>query len=59
MGIVMTAFVIFLQVQDFSGLKSINEAAFDQYQRWKPRQVDPSVPVAVVDIDVRSLEELG
>lgn len=59
LGMLMTAVVIFLQVQDFSGLKSVNEAAFDQYQRWKPRQIDPSVPVAVVDIDVRSLEELG
>ncbi len=59
LGLALTGLVIFLQIMDYSGLKSVNEAAFDQYQRWKPRQVDPSVPVAVVDIDVRSLQELG
>lgn len=59
LGLALTGFVIFLQVKDYTGLKSVNEAAFDQYQRWKPRQVDPSVPVAVVDIDVQSLEKLG
>ena len=59
LGMLMTAIVITLQVMDFNGLKAVNEAAFDQYQRWKPRQLDDSVPVAVVDIDVRSLEELG
>ncbi|WP_340108851.1 adenylate/guanylate cyclase domain-containing protein [Pikeienuella sp. HZG-20] len=48
-----------LQIADPAGLRAVNEAAFDQYQRWKPRQVDPSVPVAVVDIDVRSLQALG
>lgn len=58
-GMAMTGLVITLQVYDFSGLKAINEAAFDQYQRLKPRQVDPAVPVAVVDLDVRSLEEVG
>ncbi len=59
LGMVITGFVVFLQVQDFSGLRQLNEAAFDQYQRMKPRQVDPSVPVAVVDIDEASLKELG
>ncbi len=59
LGLALTGFVIFLQVQDYSGLKQMNEAAFDQFQRWKPRQIDPSVPVAVVDIDEASLEALG
>ena len=58
-GIGATAVVLALQVQDFGGLKAVNEAAYDQYQRWKPRQVDPSVPVVVADIDVRALSELG
>lgn len=58
-GLGVTGLVLFLQMQDWSGLRSMNEAAFDQYQRWKPRQVDPSVPVLVVDIDVRSLTALG
>lgn len=58
-GVIATALVLVLQHQDFSGLKAVNEAAFDQYQILKPRQIDPSVPVAVVDIDVASLKELG
>lgn len=58
-GLAATAFVIFLQAMDFGGLKAVNEAAFDQYQRWKPRTKDPASPVRVVDIDVQSLQELG
>ena len=58
-GLAATAFVLALQTLDFGGLKAVNEAAFDEYQRQKPRQIDPSVPVTVVDIDVRSLAELG
>lgn len=58
-GLFATALVLALQVYDPAGLRSINEAAYDQYQRLKPRQIDPSVPVAVVDIDVRSLQALG
>lgn len=58
-GLGATAFVLALQTWDFGGLKAVNEAAFDEYQRQKPRQIDPSVPVRVVDIDVRSLAELG
>lgn len=58
-GVAATATALALQVLDANGLKAVNEAAYDQYQRWKPRQIDPSVPVTVVDIDVRSLRELG
>ncbi len=59
LGLALTGFVIFLQVQDFSGFRQMNEAAFDEFQRIKPRQIDPSVPVMVVDIDEASLGELG
>ena len=59
LGLALTGFVIFLQVQDFSGFRQLNEAAFDRLQRIKPRQIDPSVPVMVVDIDEASLRELG
>lgn len=59
LGLALTGFVVFLQVQDFAGLRQINEAAFDQMQRAKPRTIDPSVPIAVVDIDEESLKELG
>lgn len=58
-GLAATGLVLALQYYNFSGLRAINDAAFDQYQRWKPRQIDPSVPVAVVDIDVASLKALG
>lgn len=59
LGLMLTGFVIFLQVQDFSGFRQLNEAAFDEFQRIKPRQIDPSVPVMVIDIDEASLGELG
>ncbi len=58
-GLIATAMILGLQVWNPTGLRAINEAAFDQYQRLKPRQVDPSAPVLVVDIDVRSLQTLG
>lgn len=59
LGLLMTGAVLALHIVSPGGLRAINEAAFDQFQRLKPRQVDPSVPVAVVDIDVRSLQALG
>lgn len=58
-GLIATALILGLQVWNPAGLRAVNEAAFDQYQRLKPRQVDPSAPVLVVDIDVRSLQALG
>lgn len=58
-GIGATAVVLGMQVQGVGVFKTLNESAFDQYQRWKPRQIDPSVPVVVADIDVRALRELG
>ncbi|MFV0474918.1 MAG: CHASE2 domain-containing protein, partial [Pikeienuella sp.] len=58
-GLGATVLVLALQVMNPAGLRAVNEAAFDQYQRLKPRQIDLSVPVAVVDIDVKSLRALG
>ena len=50
--------------------RALEEAVFDQYQRWQPRpyqkedpdnpgQLLPPPPVLVVDIDEQSLEEMG
>lgn len=58
-GLMATAFVLALQVMNPPGLHALNEAAFDEYQRLKPRQVDPASPVAVIDIDLGSLQTLG
>ena len=55
LAIVMTVVSI---VSD-EDVRAIEENVFDQYQRWKPRQYDPSVPVRVIDIDEDSLRELG
>ncbi|MFK7944248.1 MAG: CHASE2 domain-containing protein, partial [Paracoccaceae bacterium] len=55
LGVVMT-FVSIFSVND---VREIEETVFDQYQRWKPREYDPSIPVRVIDIDEESLERLG
>ena len=39
--------------------QSVHETVFDQYQNWKPREYNPDSPVRVIDIDDRSLAELG
>ncbi len=38
---------------------AIEEAVFDQYQRWQPRTYDPDSPVRVVDIDEELLRQIG
>ena len=40
-------------------IEAVEEAIFDQYQRWEPRAYDPDGVVRVVDIDEASLRELG
>ncbi|MEM8755277.1 MAG: CHASE2 domain-containing protein, partial [Pseudomonadota bacterium] len=63
LGFALTLFALvlhgFAEGNRLPALRALNEAAFDQLQLAKPRQIDPSVPVAVVDIDVESLAALG
>ncbi|MEM7270519.1 MAG: CHASE2 domain-containing protein, partial [Pseudomonadota bacterium] len=58
-GLIITGAVIGIQAFELPAFRAVNEAAFDQYQRWKPRKIDPAAPVAVVDIDEASLQALG
>ena len=66
LGTVFTTFAVF----PTSETEALEEAVFDQYQRWKPRpyqkedpdnpgQLLPPPPVLVIDIDEQSLEEMG
>ncbi len=47
-----------LRIWDPAPVEILRLQAFDQYQRWLPRQQGPAT-VIVVDIDEASLEELG
>jgi adenylate cyclase len=40
-------------------IQGLRLIAFDTYQRFSPRAYDPQMPVRIVDIDERSLAELG
>ncbi|MEM7422735.1 MAG: CHASE2 domain-containing protein, partial [Pseudomonadota bacterium] len=40
-------------------ISAVEEAIFDQYQRWQPRPYNPESPVRVIDIDEASLSALG
>jgi adenylate cyclase len=43
---------------DPAPLRDLRDAAFDQYQRISPRQYEP-VPVRIIDVDERSLRDIG
>lgn len=51
-------FIIFLSLRDASIVTSLQNAVFDQYNRWYPRQVENS-PIVHIDIDEASLQKLG
>src|SRR5262245_51480550 len=40
-------------------VQALRLIAFDSYQRFSPQAFDPNTPVRVVDIDERSLAEIG
>lgn len=50
---------LYLQVLDPSFLVNLRNSVFDYYQQWKPRENLPKRPVAVIDIDEKSLLQLG
>ena len=51
-------FGLIIRVGDPGPISGLRNAAFDLYQQIKPREAAP-VPVAILDIDDRSLEVLG
>ena len=40
-------------------LQQLRNLTFDSYQRLKPRQYDPSIPVVIAAIDEKSLDKFG
>ena len=57
-SLVVVASLTALRWFDPAPLREVRYAAFDQYQRLAPRDYEP-VPVRIVDIDERSLRDLG
>ncbi|WP_432816660.1 CHASE2 domain-containing protein [Sulfitobacter sp. JB4-11] len=47
-----------IRVADPTPVAGLRNAAFDFYHQSKPREITPS-PVAILDVDDRSLEEIG
>ncbi len=57
--IVILALLLALRLDDPSPVELARWLTFDVYQRLKPRQYDPGLPVKIVDIDDESLARLG
>ena len=57
-SLLIVAALTLIRMIDPGPLREMRFAAFDQYQRLKPRDYQP-VPVRIVDIDERSLREFG
>jgi len=50
---------LMLRVADPPALNRLRDFAFDNYQRIKPREPEPDMPVRIVDIDEAALAEYG
>jgi adenylate cyclase len=57
-GLALLALLVALRVADPPTVSGLRNAAFDLYQQVKPRTPQP-VPVTILDIDDRSIEEFG
>lgn len=57
-SLAVVAALTFVRWFDPGPLREMRYAAFDQFQRLAPREYQP-VPVRIVDIDERSLREIG
>ena len=58
-GLAVTLMVLAAHILDPQGLRRVEAALFDQYQRWAPRPYDPETPVRIIDIDEESLARYG
>ncbi|MEM6890588.1 MAG: adenylate/guanylate cyclase domain-containing protein [Pseudomonadota bacterium] len=58
MGMLGLLFVLVIRVGDPGPVSGLRNAAFDFYHQIKPREPQP-LPVAILDIDDRSIEEIG
>lgn len=57
-GIFLLFALVGLRINDPTPVQSLRLAYFDELQKWHPRTLE-DLPVSVVDIDERSLAELG
>ncbi|WP_163846116.1 CHASE2 domain-containing protein [Pseudooceanicola aestuarii] len=57
-GLALLLALLALRVVDPLPVQTLRNLSFDAYQRWHPRPV-PDLPVAILDIDDASIEELG
>ncbi|MGE4064456.1 MAG: CHASE2 domain-containing protein [Rhodospirillaceae bacterium] len=51
--------LLFVRIDDPVGLQIIRARTFDFYQVLKPRETPPNSPVVIIDIDQKSINELG
>lgn len=58
-GLALLVVLLVLRVADPAPVASLRHAAFDLYQQIKPRAPEQALPVAIIDIDDPSIEELG
>jgi adenylate cyclase len=62
-GRVTTLLVLFallvVRIDDSTGLQVVRARVFDFYQRIQPRETPPETPVVILDIDQKSINELG
>ncbi|MEP3246919.1 MAG: adenylate/guanylate cyclase domain-containing protein [Sneathiella sp.] len=52
-------FALYFQIADPSFLSNFRNRVFDYYQQWQPREAPDNRPVVIVDIDEKSLLQLG
>lgn len=57
-GLLLLALLIVVRIWDPAMLESIRGRTFDLFQNIEPRQVE-AYPVTIIDIDERSLKEIG
>ncbi|MEL7299186.1 MAG: adenylate/guanylate cyclase domain-containing protein [Pseudomonadota bacterium] len=57
-GLVVIALLVTLRILDPTVVSSLRFSAFDLFQQMSPREYAPA-PVAIIDIDDPSIEELG
>jgi adenylate cyclase len=57
-GLALLAAFLALRVVNPPAVGQLRNLTFDTFQRWKPR-IETKFPVRVVDIDEKSLEEIG
>jgi Predicted transmembrane sensor domain len=58
-GLAVIAGLTLLRAADPYALVVAREATFDTFQQWRPRQAPDGLPIRIIDIDEKSLAELG